>query len=95
MQEPQQIKKAPGTHDNTKFIKFKKPSEPPQTSMKCGIINKGNTCYYISASLQSFSSMVELWTNFSLHNDTLSPFVLSFVGTTTMFRLRKAALDPS
>ena len=30
-------------HGNTKFINFKKPSEPPQTSINCGILNKGNT----------------------------------------------------
>ena len=86
--------KTSGNQNNTKFMKFKKPSEPPQANIKCGIINKGNTCY-INASLQSFSSMVELWTNISLHTDTLSPFVSSFVRTMPMLRSRKAALDPS
>ena len=52
--EPQQIKKMPGNFDKTKFIKFKKPLEPRQISMNCGIINKGNACY-INASLQSFT----------------------------------------
>ena len=38
--EPQQInKKTPGNHDNTKFMNFKKPSEQPQTSRNCGLIN--------------------------------------------------------
>ena len=53
-QEPQQVKKASGSHDKAKFIKSKKPSEAPQTSMNCGILNKGNTCY-INTCLQSFS----------------------------------------
>ena len=62
--------------------------------MNCGIMNKGNTCY-INASLHNFSSMVELWTNFSLHTDTFSSFGSSFVITMPMRRSRKAALDPS
>ena len=90
--EPQQIKKknkkTPGNHDNTKFMKFKKPSEQPQTSMNCGLINKGNTCY-INGSLQSFSSMLKLWDNFSLQSDTVSPFVSPFVRTMLILGLGK------
>ena len=84
--------KTSGNQNNTKFMKFKKPSEPPQTNIKCGIINKGNTCY-INASLQSFSSMVELWINFALLADTLSPFALSFVRIMSM--LRQLWIHPS
>ena len=80
-----------GNHDNAELIKFKKPSE---TSMNCAVLNKANT-YYINGSLQSFSSMVELWTNYYLHADTLSPFVSSFVTTMLMVRSRKVALDQS
>ena len=81
-------KKTPGNHDNTKFMKFKKPSEQPQTSMNCGLINKGNTCY-INGSLQSFSSMLKLWDNFSLQSDTVSPFVSPFVRTLLILGLGK------
>ena len=56
--------------------------------MNCGLQNKGNSCY-INASLQNFSSMIELWSNFSLHSDTLSLFVLSFVQTVSMLRSSK------
>ena len=62
--------------------------------MVCGILNKGNTCY-INASLQSFSSTVQLWTSFSLHSDTLPPFASSFVRTMLMPKSMEAALDPS
>ena len=81
-------KKTPGNHDNTKFMKFKKPSKQPQTSMNCGLINKGNTCY-IYGSLQSFSSMLKLWDNFSLQSDTVSPFVSPFVRTMLILGLGK------
>ena len=92
-QEPQQTKKTSGNMAKAKFIMPKKP-EPPQTSMSCRILHKGNACY-INASLQSLSSMVELSTNSSLYTDTLSPFVSSFVRTMSMVRSRKSALDPS
>ena len=49
----------------------------------------------MNALLQGFSSMVELWTNFSLHTHTLSPFVSSFARTMSMLRSRKPALDQS
>ena len=62
-------------------------------SMNRGIMNKGNACY-INASLQSFRSMVESWSNFSLRTDTLCPFVSFFIRTISMLRSRKAALDP-
>ena len=62
--------------------------------MNCAVLNKANT-YYINGLLQSFSSMVELWTNYYLHADTLSPFVSSFVTTMLMVRSRKVALDQS
>ena len=68
-------KKRSGNFDKARLINFKKPSEPPQTSMNCCV-------------LQSFSSMVLLWANFSLHSDTISPFVSTFVGTVSMFKLK-------
>ena len=38
--------------------------------------------------------MIKLWSNFSLHSDTLSTFASSFVRTMSMLRSRKTALDP-
>ena len=40
-------------------------------------------------------SMVELWTKFSLHIDTISSSVSSFVRTMSMLKFKKAALDLS
>ena len=39
--------------------------------------------------------MIKLWSNFSLHSNTLSQFILSFVKTMSMLRSRKTVLDPS
>ena len=76
------------------MIKLKKPSELLQTVMNCIMLNKGNTCY-INALLQSFNSMVKLWTSFSLDLDTLSPFVSSFVRTTSMLKSKQFKIHPS
>ena len=37
--------------------------------------------------------MIKLWSNFSLHSDTLSTFASSFVQVMSMLRSRKTALD--
>ena len=95
-QQSQNIKKqkTSGNPDSSQSISFNHSFEQLQTKMNCGLLNKGNTCY-INVSLQSFNPMIKLRLNFSLHRDTLSPFVLSFVRTMSMLRSRKTALDPS
>ena len=59
-------------------ISFNHSFEELQTKMNSSLLNKGNTCY-INVSLQHFTPMIKLWSNFSLHSDTFSPFVSSFV----------------
>ena len=59
-------------------ISFNHSFEELQTKMNSSLLNKGNTCY-INVSLQHFTPMIKLWSNFSLHSDTFSPFVSLFV----------------
>ena len=60
----------------------------------CGLLNKGNTCY-VNASLQCLSTMEQLWSNFTSFNNSLSPFVSSFVKIMSLLRSSKSPLDPS
>ena len=62
--------------------------------LNSGLKNKGNTCY-INASLQCFSTMEYLWSNISLLNNNLPPFINSFLRLMSLLRSSKAALDPS
>ena len=65
-----------------------------QTYVKCGLLNKGNTCY-INASLQCLSTMEQLWSNFTFCNNSLSSFTSSFVIIMSLLRSSKSSLDPS
>ena len=61
---------------------------------KCGILNKGNTCY-IKAALQCLSSMVQFWSSFNTVFKILSPFVSSFVKIMSLLKSSKFIIDPS
>ena len=84
--------KSSGSPDKSQSVSFNHLFE--QLQISSGILNKGKTCY-INASLQSFSPMIKLWSNFSLHSDSFSPIILSFAQTMSMLRSIKTALDPS
>ena len=84
--------KSSGSPDKSQSVSFNHLFE--QLQITSGILNKGKTCY-INASLQSFSPMIKLWSNFSLHSDSFSPIILSFAQTMSMLRSIKTALDPS
>ena len=56
-------------------------------------MNKRNTCY-INAS-PCFSTMEQLWSNFSFCNDLLSPLTSSFLWVMSMLRSSRSPLDPS
>ena len=64
-----------------------------KTYVNCGLLNKGNTCY-INASLQCFSTMEQLWSNFTFCNTSLSPFTSYFVRFMSFLRSFKSPLDP-
>ena len=76
-------------HDNTKLKKLWELSE---ANTNCNLLKKESICY-INHTLQSFSSVVQLWTKFSSHSDTLSPLLSSFLRTMSRLKSGKAALN--
>ena len=64
-QQSQNIKKTYGNPDTSQLVSFNHSFEQLQTTMNCGLPNKEHTCY-VNVSLQSLSTMIKLWSNFSL-----------------------------
>ena len=60
----------------------------------CGLKSKGNTCY-INSMLQCLSTLDHLWTNFSLLNNKMSPFISAFLRLMTMLKSWKTTIDTS
>ena len=83
----------PLRHSKSK-LPFKQDNNRKYGTNKCGLINKGNTCY-MNASLQCLSTMVKFCSIFFAYTNKLPQFVAAFVKIMSLLQTSKGALDPS
>ena len=88
------VKKPPCMPKRNKDPKCDKQIQSKNQIIRCGLLNKGNTCY-VNATLQCLSSIVPLWSNLSLNNNKLTPLTASFIRIMSLLNSSKSTLDPS